>query len=632
MSKYSSKTRPRSTTKSGYTVFYATSQSSASGSTLSTDVPGAYVDYMAKKRAALCQIEEIPSSMRGSPGAEDDAVSQSRVDDLRKRVQEAFTYANGDTADGKWGTVVQLLRLPVARRTRWLGSTTDGQPPEESSIGWINARTEREWEEWEGRFKQQLLLKQRVQSWQQKVEDTPVQHGPVVSISLDREEPEQSEPLKVKRATTLQNVTVRNQSALSFPVVKRSSLNVVGKPKPTQKSGSNGAIPVAGPSRRAPESQVDKTSSPANAPRKVIEDLSETVRTLNVPLFAERSNTRVKSFLPPSFPSELQTSTPNAKTDRRRKPEPIILVPPSSPLLTPPSVRAYGSQRKLGVSSSLPEPPSTPTRYPKPTSAIASPRISIREKRARSVTPQHAAIKQVKKARTEPVLPVSTPEARVTQSTPAVPITPEITPQRKQLPKLTELLASSKKAKISPRSKTLLRKELLSPPLPEPLPAPPRKAEDEEEEEGEQEEQEPPPEVENDKETFQHSIFDGQDPDTDTYEPLNDTDLGSRVGLHYGIASPAKSLSSLAASESDDEEVHDPLADLDLDMDMSGFEPPFASTQAGAGGGWVGYNSQFDVDGKVDLVSKFIEKDVDFDGWLRDPSAEVEEEDPVESQ
>lgn len=70
-----------------------------------------------------------------------------------------------------------------------------------------------------------------------------------------------------------------------------------------------------------------------------------------------------------------------------------------------------------------------------------------------------------------------------------------------------------------------------------------------------------------------------------------------------------------------------------------GFDPPFASTQArgkdvssglgvpqgGSGFGWMGYSSQFDVNGKVDQVSKFMEKDVDYDGWLRDPTPEIEE-------
>lgn len=39
----------------------------------------------------------------------------------------------------------------------------------------------------------------------------------------------------------------------------------------------------------------------------------------------------------------------------------------------------------------------------------------------------------------------------------------------------------------------------------------------------------------------------------------------------------------------------------------------------------MGYNSQFDVEGQVGMVSDLLEKDVDFDGWLRDiPEMEAE--------
>jgi hypothetical protein len=32
----------------------------------------------------------------------------------------------------------------------------------------------------------------------------------------------------------------------------------------------------------------------------------------------------------------------------------------------------------------------------------------------------------------------------------------------------------------------------------------------------------------------------------------------------------------------------------------------------------IGYDSQFDIEGQVDRVSELLERDVDFDGWLRD--------------
>ena len=123
-------------------------------------------------------------------------------------------------------------------------------------------------------------------------------------------------------------------------------------------------------------------------------------------------------------------------------------------------------------------------------------------------------------------------------------------------------------------------------------------------------------------------------------------------GLDYeGAPSPTKSLSSLAA-DSDSESEYGENAGLKgnekgkgkpgIDMDMiEEFDPPFVSTQvtahrpgkAGEGsgggqfGGLMGYSSQFDLDGRVDLVSKFMERDVnvDYEGWLRDPSEEPEQ-------
>ncbi|KAF8061814.1 hypothetical protein FPV67DRAFT_1452682 [Lyophyllum atratum] len=601
-----------------------------SGSTPPADVAQAYFDSLARKQIALSQlVEEVPSSRCGSPFQDGDGSEQSRsklrVDALRIKVQEAFKYANGDPADGKWSLVVQLLQLNTTRRRRWLGSTTAGEKAESSS-GWINARSQKEWEEWEAKWTQEMLLKRKVQSWQEKVDKhLVVASVPIVSISQDvdpakgtaeKKLPSQGEVANVKRTATLQSVS-KSSSTLSFPVVKRSSITVIGKPKPSGNPSASDSI--AGPSKlqpgsssrgaRGPDAPIDSDSPATKPQRPIIEDISET------------------SFLPPSFPSQLQTSTPNAKTDRRHKPEPIILVPPSSPLSTPPSTRVYGRQQPHPEpSSSLPEPPSTPTRHLEPDST--PPRIQAREKRARSITPQHA----VKKARIASALASSSSDGPAPPSTPpplplpqAAHTTHLVTPKRAQMPTLTELLASSKspnKAKFSPRKTKQLAPATTSsaptPPPPqhklvEPLPQPAQ-------------EQRPVPEV-----VLAHkvqlnnpeppSIFDEPDLEPDIYQRLS-YNMGIEPGMapeyDYDMGSPTKSLSSLAASDSDEEEEQalDHVMGTDLNMDDS-FDPPFASTQAG---GRMGYNSQFDVDGRVDIVSKFMEKDVDFDGWLRDPS------------
>lgn len=129
-------------------------------------------------------------------------------------------------------------------------------------------------------------------------------------------------------------------------------------------------------------------------------------------------------------------------------------------------------------------------------------------------------------------------------------------------------------------------------------------------------------------------------------------DASYHIGYDIDMSSPAKSLSSIAGSDSEDsdEEAGDALRDTTFINAAKGFEPLGASTQADGGGGFafggmsqasVGggirsfgmYNSQFDVEGEVDRVSELLERDVDFDGWLRDASikddAEEEEGDDM---
>lgn len=121
------------------------------------------------------------------------------------------------------------------------------------------------------------------------------------------------------------------------------------------------------------------------------------------------------------------------------------------------------------------------------------------------------------------------------------------------------------------------------------------------------------------------------------------------MDLDLDVSFP-KSLSSLAASDSDSDEERDGRIGVDFIRDGNEFAPMFTSTQVpfgsqengvrGAGSmssvgttgrlhktssglGWMGYNSQFDVNGRVDQVSKFMEKDVDYDRWLKDATPDL---------
>ena len=182
------------------------------------------------------------------------------------------------------------------------------------------------------------------------------------------------------------------------------------------------------------------------------------------------------------------------------------------------------------------------------------------------------------------------------------------TPKRQNLPTLTELLASAKKGKRSPKNlKPKLAEEEPTSKFrfPSPLPA----LEDN------------PYMLDPYAISVNHSAL---DPDL----------------------SPTKSLSSLAGSDSEDENNDQPLA---LDLSPSSFNPYATSTQhqnyphegyaitsshnspflrengKALSLGFGGYNSQFDVAEQVDKVDKLLEKDVDYEGWLRDPSLEREE-------
>ncbi|KAG6835283.1 hypothetical protein H0H93_003142 [Arthromyces matolae] len=596
-------------------VFYATPSSSSSRLDASQPIPKAYLERMSKRHIALaCKVEEVPSSRPGSPTTED--LAGARVDALRQRVKEALDYAHADPSDGKWSAVVRLLKLRATQKRRWLNTTTEGKPAE-SSLGWINATTEEEWEDWEVKWKEEDRVKKKVETWQKDLEEVAqvAQAAPsIVSISQQKE---------LQRVPTLQDVTAKDkktQSTLAFSVVKRSSTKLVGhKSKGSMKASASYAAGKPSNSSLKPLPRVDEppieSSSPGQEPRP-IQDLSES------------------SFLPPSFPSQLDTSTPNNQTQKRHKPQPIVLAPPSSsPLPTPPSMRVYGRQKTLSTLPSELELDVTPTRPSRQPSTLSE---MQREKRARSMTPPHA----VKKAKLQEERSLSTPEHPVSV---VAPITPVVTPKRAQLPRLTDLIASSKKAKASTSkrkektannsldatpardselslgseqktpSKELTdskdEAEKVQPSVTElEIEAPAERAEAEAEAEAEME----PTEEEIIPAVFQDYIA-----------PLADDDDDNRSSSYKLIASPARSLSSLAASDSDSE------ADDDNDVGDGAekFDPPFTSTQAegkAKAAGWLGYNSQFDVDKNVDLVSKFMEKDVDVDfaGWLRTPSVE----------
>lgn len=104
------------------------------------------------------------------------------------------------------------------------------------------------------------------------------------------------------------------------------------------------------------------------------------------------------------------------------------------------------------------------------------------------------------------------------------------------------------------------------------------------------------------------------------------------------ISSPTKSVKSYFSAPDSDPADSPVKANLLLDSPVSpmlsyaqnpsGFLPQITSTQLGKGSPTagrtnngifgMGYSTQFDVERHVDRVNELLEKDVDFDGWLRD--------------
>lgn len=201
-----------------------------------------------------------------------------------------------------------------------------------------------------------------------------------------------------------------------------------------------------------------------------------------------------------------------------------------------------------------------------------------------------------------PKAPVTPPLERAQQVEQQPPLTPK--PQVK--PTLNELLASSKKTDKTPKLKsreTKDRKPEDSSKLPSPPPLP-----------------------------------------IEVHNPYLLSPYRLSVDLAFDDVLPAKSLSSLAGSDSESEaDENGALGEGDA-SGFGSFKPMFSSTQvqfgspqtglmgtatmksreSGTGYAWGGYNSQFDVDRQVDQVDKILEKDVDYDGWLREPTPERE--------
>ncbi|CAA7261034.1 unnamed protein product [Cyclocybe aegerita] len=679
-------------------------------STKVSEGPALFMTQLTKRRAALSKVNrEEPGSPIASGSLEE---REERIQKLRDAITDAYAAADADPSDGKWIFLWRLLRTGVTsgRDGHWAGARKDVKIPQEldgEGLGWRIAETEAEWKEWEKRVLEEHRLRDKVESWQRKVDIRDA----TLPDSLPREAVELA-PVKVVDAPSTSSKT-------SHPASNQKAPSTTA---PAKKTKVQATIKAAAPLDPLQDSSpfgfaVVKRSSQLSGSSKPKDDKASRDNNADK---AKPSNTNIRnipdfqSFLPPSFPSsQMMTSTPKPHA-KPSKPTPIshdALPSPSSAALSsmqppPPPVsprvtKTYGrsnssqspSGRLLETSASLPAipRPTTPTRqttrkYHDNNGVVTN----TNNKRPSDDTDAERALK---KARTlpsplmsldsRPRTPPRTPtrptaaaegsgstipglELAKASAAPAAPVTPQ-SKQKKVLPTLTELLASAKKGRSTkkPSSKA---KEVEVPVV---------------------EEQS------------------GEDPE-DIIEDALDFGLGADLDIPrdenpFDLASPTKSLSSLAGdSEDEEDEIED-----DEKISVSGsFNPVATSTQVGRGPfvskanaaaegqpaagdsqhntdswasiyasgsgsskpkpnpsshpksaypassnplrgsvypppassfpnpyAYASYNSQFEsaVAEQVDRVDKLLEKDVDYEGWLRDPYADEPPEDEEEA-
>ncbi|RPD55300.1 hypothetical protein L226DRAFT_491777 [Lentinus tigrinus ALCF2SS1-7] len=640
-------------------------------------------ELIARQHAAFLTLPEVlcPESRPSSPTAE------GRIEDMKTRITAAVNTAGGDPTNPKWGYVSRLVCLGSTSR-KYVGVAPgvrigDGKKVNVGkNFKFELPETEEEWAAYEQRWEAAVaeerrksetkiaakasltskyfkstaaeepeigsrpratsskaeVIREKVERWQAQV--ATVVTAPDVPPS---QEPVSSPPSpKVDKGKAKERVLQgeKVQASLGFRVVKRSSVT-------SAKGGSSGSSkPRVSPAGRVPTPPGEDPSPPLpDVPQEpVADELVERPQVSEPPPVPKITEYRDMSFLPPSFPSQLQTSTPPLN-DRRQKPPPIA---PCSPPQSSPSrlsVQSFDPSRPQRHApqepfSSLPavSPVRRPlkrarTPIPSPedvrmgTSPSRSPRLkSPLNKKARVDAP---AVSEQDPVSSGPVpVPPSTPPP---SSPPHQPVTPvsrgkglgnakglpvPSTPDRHPLPTLTELLASSRRSRTRPR----------------------------------------PPSRKNTPHSKAGSRGPDRVPEHELELPVvaeNDDEHSARE--HTPEPSPSKTYFSSPASGSSDspgsvaQRARSPVSPL-FAQHPSPFLPKYVSTQqpngntddpfaggfaqtqgsvmrGGSGFFGMGYSSQFDLEGHVEQVNELLERDVDFNGWIRDFGEEGEDND-----
>ncbi|KAG1749509.1 hypothetical protein EDB19DRAFT_1846924 [Suillus lakei] len=563
-----------------------------------------------------------PSSRPSSPSFDEN------VENLKHSVLEAVDAARGDAGDRKWNQVSEKLKMGCVRgRYRVTGLNQRWHPAENAE--WILPDDEETWLRLEkeraearrlkGNAKQsrhpgnvsiaavapfrgsnlaanqppvEMIqapatvspktmqnVKEKVAKWQATI-STP--EGVSVSEKTPTATPVLGSASKPGMKLTTLPKDKSQSSSLGFPVVKRNVATLTGKKakgRPDRHTPPN--FRVHG------DPDGDHTRGGSKSPAAPSGDEPERascgtpLRSLHapdgdVPKITDFPET---PYLPPSFPSQLETSTPQPRHDTavpvRTKPPPIYPVCPSSSIPRPSTPRD-GDHHHSGedpyiddISPSFPlhsDGRQTNKRPLSPSSLHDVVSSTTKKQRLRSPPREDPA------SRSRP----PTQSANVPEVKSKCAVMPAPPRGEGRLPTLTELLAAS------PRPKTRQR-----PPLENILRA----------------ESEPSP----------HAAKENPSPSKSYFSTPGSGSSDSPTSNHNLL-------------------LHSPVSPMrSFAQNPNAFLPQFTSTQAGGSphngmssgvfGG--GYRSQFDVERHVDRVSELLEKDVDFGGWLRDvPSVE----------
>ncbi|KAI0648517.1 hypothetical protein C8Q79DRAFT_906473 [Trametes meyenii] len=649
----------------------------SASSSSSTSVPevrlAELVDRMQTTYAGLPEML-CSASRPSSPSHE------KRVAAWKSQFANAFEVSGCDTTHPKWGYVSRLSQLATTSRG-YVGVAPgirigDGH---KVSVGknfeWELPETEEEWMRYEKKFEAAIkaeakkaksksvskatrtskywptpvedqpqasssrpqpavskaeIIRKKVERWQAGVATDP-EDAPASQSTIDLSQSSKAGKGKEKaKAKTKKSVASgeKVQASLGFRVMKRSS--VTGAKGGLNAASQSKATPLVSSPKPFDRKAPSKSSGEALQPLKPCEEmqLPEGLRNAELPQIAEVPEL---SFLPPSFPSQLQTSTPPLNS-KRQKPAPIAprSPPPSSPQ-SPNSSKSFDASRPqrpdLPMASSSP-PAAPPARLPPKRAHSPNSSTDVRMDVSVQLPPLNAPPR--KKARTVPLSeqePTSSGPQPVPPSTPPpatsplkAPVTPvsrgkglgnakglpvPTTPDTHSLPTLTELLASSRRSRPRPRPPS--RKHTPQSTTASRTKSSGRHAEAEGELPMVEDEREPSPSP---TKTYFSSPASGSSSSGSVLQRSPVSPLFSQ--------NPAAFTPAFVSSQRPSANDGDPF--------LGG---PVQSQSQGGGFFGLGYNSQFDVEGQVDRVSELLERDVDYHGWLRDLD---EEEDMPQTQ